>query len=84
MTAIEVRGRLRVGHTRSLSDPAAPILVDERATAWPGAAAADLRCPSCAAAVTIARGAAETLAVIEHQRGCPELAALQDRAEAAR
>jgi hypothetical protein len=72
---LAVRGRLRIGHTRSLSDPDAPILIDPRDTIYPGAAGADLRCGECIAKVDIGELDGDTLAVLGHEPGCAWLAA---------
>lgn len=67
-----VSGRLlRVGHTWALSDPDEPVFIDASADVHPGGrAAADLRCTGCVARVDIGRLDGDTLAVLEHERGC--------------
>ncbi len=79
MMPLQVAGRLRVAHTWALSDPDAPIWLDESADVYPGTEFADLRCPQCVTRADIARGGGETVAVLEHQPGCGWLAALAAR-----
>jgi hypothetical protein len=66
---LRVRGRLRVGHTRSLSDENAPIWVEEQPAARLSGQVADLRCPGCVSRCDIGE-LDGTLVVIEHQAGC--------------
>ena len=66
-----VSGRLRTGHTWDLADPSAPVWIDEAADVHPGGAAvADLRCPRCVTKLDIGRIGTDTVAILEHQRGC--------------
>jgi hypothetical protein len=83
MTTLAVRGKLLVGHTASLADPDAPILIDPTATAYPGARAADLRCPRCVAKVDVGELDGATLAVLGHEPGCRALAGMLRRARRA-
>jgi hypothetical protein len=75
MIPLAVRGRLRVGHTRALADPDAPIWIQEDATVRPGQAVADLRCPGCVTRCDIGE-LDGTLAVLEHEDGCRWLAGM--------
>jgi hypothetical protein len=60
------------GHTADMADQDAPIAVHERPET-PGALA-DIRCPACAARLSIAEGSDRVLLILEHKSGCPELA----------
>jgi hypothetical protein len=66
---LQVRGRLRVGHTLDLRDPDAPIWVEEQPAARLSGQVADLRCPGCVSKIDIGEMDG-TLVVIEHQPGC--------------
>ena len=74
MTALAVRGRLVVGHTADLGDPAAPIVIDPAVTAYPGGGPVDLRCGKCVAKVDVGQLDGATLAVLGHEPGCRALA----------
>jgi hypothetical protein len=80
MTTLQVRGRLVVGHTRSLSDPDEPILIDPCATIYPGGGTADLRCGQCVAKVDVGQLDGATLAVLGHEPGCRWLAGMLEQA----
>lgn len=81
LTSLKVTGRLITGHTWSIADPDAPVIVAETAIIEPSADIfTDLRCPGCVARVEIGPCAGDTLALVEHQDGCAELAALALRA----
>lgn len=73
LTEMDVTGRVMLGHTASLADPDAPILVRETDINGPpdsGLGYAEARCPRCIAKVTICRSDAETMIVLEHRPGC--------------
>lgn len=73
LTTMRVTGRLMIGHTASLADPDAPILVREADIASPppsGLSWAEGRCPGCIARVSIHRDGQGTLMILEHQPGC--------------
>jgi hypothetical protein len=77
---LQITGRLVVGHTADLSDPAEPILVDPGEVVFPGTPAADLRCAGCISKPTIGRLGGDTWAMIQHERGCQRLDELAQRA----
>jgi hypothetical protein len=78
LTGMRVAGRVMIGHTASLDDPAAPVLIREADISdYPGGALyVEGRCPSCTARAAIFRDEGETLLVLEHAADCAELAAL--------
>lgn len=79
LTTVQVTGVLLTGHTSSAED--APVIIDMTTALHPRQAAlADLECRSCAAQTTIGRLGSDTLAMVEHQPGCPVLAAIALRA----
>ncbi len=78
MTTLAVRGKLLVGHTRSLSDESAPIVIEREA--YPGARLVDLRCTACVARVDVGQLDGATLAVLGHEPGCRALAQMLRRA----
>jgi hypothetical protein len=79
LTSVQVTGVLLTGHTSGAKD--APVIIDIATALHPGQAAlADLRCRSCDAHVTIGGLDGDTLAVVEHERGCAALAAIALRA----
>jgi hypothetical protein len=78
MTTLAVRGKLLVGHTRSLSDESAPIDIEREA--YPGARLVDLRCTACVARVDVGQLDGATLAVLGHEPGCEWLARMLRRA----
>jgi len=82
MLPIDVIGQLLVAHTWSLSDATAPIWVDPGATISPGQYS-DLRCEGCICQAALARDTPQPIIVLEHQAGCPEMAAITARAGAA-
>jgi hypothetical protein len=75
----QATGPLRIGHTRDFGDPAEPIMVREADDVLPGPGGvsyAEGRCPDCVAHPVISRGEHQTLLVLEHEPGCPVMAAL--------
>jgi hypothetical protein len=78
-TSWEITGFLARGHTSDLEDQDAPILVDARDTAT-GDGVMEGRCPSCEASPTLALGRDGSLLILEHERGCPWLDELAQRA----
>jgi hypothetical protein len=87
LTAWRVTGPVSIGHTADFHDQDAPIIVREGTAIMPGPDGtdyADTRCRGCVAHLHIARGEDETLLVLEHERGCPEMAALLRQAGVAR
>ena len=77
---VEVKGRFLIGHTWSITDPDEPVLVRQRDIMEPGPLTADLRCRGCSPRTQIGRLGDDTLALLEHQDGCPRLADLADLA----
>src|SRR5215467_101134 len=73
---VRVTGRLIIGHTRSISDHAEPVLVRECDVLEPPPSGADLRCPGCVSRTQIGRLGQDTLALLEHQPGCTRMAEL--------
>jgi hypothetical protein len=83
LTEMPVRGRFLIGHTASLADPDAPVIVRQAdITSRPdsGLSAAKGRCPRCIAKTAIWRSDAETVLVLEHQAGCRAFRKLLRRA----
>jgi hypothetical protein len=80
---LEVRGRLRFGHTASIADPSQPILIDAADDRYhPDAARlVDARCHSCNGSKSqILRDDTETVLLLEHMPGCKFLAMLLAKA----
>lgn len=76
LTGWRVNGLVQIGHTASLDDESAPIVVHQ-SPLMPsalGVAAVDARCRACVAHLIIARGEDRTLLILQHQRSCRELA----------
>lgn len=83
LTPIEVRGRLLVGHTSDRADSDAPILIPEDQIVQRGDShLAILTCRTCDARHQLGLLGPDTLALVEHQPGCPEMAQLLARAAA--
>jgi hypothetical protein len=78
-TSWEVTGVMLRGHTRDLDDPQEPIWVDPRDTAV-SSGVMEGRCPSCVASPTIALGRDDSMLILEHERGCPWLDRLAEKA----
>ena len=77
ISPLPVRGRLITGHTASLADQDAPVIIRAADTIEPGGAVyADARCRTCTASVSVGLLEPDTLVVLEHEAGCAELAAL--------
>ena len=74
MTPVRVSGPVKLAHTADMSDPDAPIFTDGRPVLTGPGGEVDSRCPACVARVTIARDTSQTVLILEHERGCPELA----------
>jgi hypothetical protein len=78
-TSGEITGVMARGHTWNLEDQAAPIWVDPRDTAV-SSGVMEGRCPSCVARATIALGRDDSMLILEHERGCPWLDGLLEKA----
>ncbi len=76
---LKVRGKLRVGHTWSLSDEDAPIWVEDQPAAGLSGLAVDLRCPQCVTKADVGE-LDGTLILLEHQPGCRWLRGMLRRA----
>jgi len=75
----QVHGRLLLGHTAALADPAAPVLVT--AVIEPGGAGTlDATCSGCSPAGQLGQLGPDTMLVLEHQHSCPWFAGLAARA----
>ena len=78
LTRQRIRGRLVIGHTTDLDDPAAPVWTDGRSV-YPGdEQVIEGRCPGCIARVVIGGMDGHTMMILEHRQGCtwlPELLA---------
>jgi hypothetical protein len=72
LTEWQVTGRVMTGHTASLDDPDAPVLIREADISdYPGGALyVEGRCPGCIAKTAIFRDEGETLLVLEHRPSC--------------
>ena len=79
LTTWQVTGPVRIGHTTDFHDPSAPIVVREADTVLPGpddAGSAEGRCRRCVAKPFMASGDGQTVLILEHERRCPQMAAL--------
>jgi hypothetical protein len=66
-----VTGHLVIGHTASLADPDAPVIVRQGDVIAPDAAQTiDLRCARCTATLSLGPLDGHTLALLEHEDGC--------------
>jgi hypothetical protein len=75
-TQHQIRGVLRIGHTADFADPLAPIIIREADDVRPelgGMGYADGRCSSCVTHPHLAIGEDQTIMILEHEDGCPEL-----------
>ena len=72
-------GRFMVGHTRSFTDPDAPILIEESEVRT-GPGEVDALCRTCAPRSQLGRLGADTLLLVEHQPGCRALRKLAAKA----
>lgn len=80
LSPVRVRGgRFMVGHTRSFTDPDAPVLVEESEIRT-GPGDIDARCRSCVARSQLGPLGPDTMLLIQHEPGCSWLAELASRA----
>jgi hypothetical protein len=82
LTTWRIISPVLIGHTADFSDQNVPIIVSQPPVT-PGAngmGTAEGRCPSCIAHPVVARGEGQTVLVLvlEHEHGCPELAAIRE------
>jgi hypothetical protein len=75
---MRIRGTLYVGNTQDLGDERAPIYVDRAIKV--GTRFIDVRCPRCVTKADIRQDGLDTWVILQHQPGCPELAALAAKA----
>jgi hypothetical protein len=70
---------MMIGHTRDFADQSEPVIVREADTVRPGPdgfAYAEGRCGDCVARPFLAGGQGQAIMVLEHEPGCPAMAAL--------
>jgi hypothetical protein len=83
LTGWRVTGLVRIGHTADFADQDAPIIIREADDVRPGADGTGYvegRCRTCVAHPHLAVGEDQTIMILEHERGCPEMEGLLRRA----